>query len=201
MDNLKSILTKTKDNSSFTIVFGEKLFEECFNFCFSEENYINFLRFIKNQEKWELISKKNIKIFYYYDLQLKVDDEGNMNLEKNIVSKYFNIINKDNQGIRLINYKKIDNMDLNIFPGLDKIHDIRKIREIIFKKDDMNIKFMVVNHSNKDITFEIYLEFNNKCKNINDNLKNITGFLQYKNLSIIEEVEIKNVDNLSISII
>ena len=39
--------------------------------------------------------------------------------------------------IRLINYKKITNIDLNIFPGLDKIHDIRKMREIIFKKNDV----------------------------------------------------------------
>ena len=118
---------------------------------FDEENYLKFLRYIKNDEKWNLISKKNIKIFYYYDLKLISDEEGNLSLEKDIVSSFHDFLDKEDKGMRLLISKKIDNMNVNIFPGLDKIHDIRKMREIIFEKDNVYIKFYVVNHSNKEI--------------------------------------------------
>lgn len=197
--NLKTFFSKTK-NSYSSVVFGHKPFDNCFDYGLSEEKYVELLRFVKNQEKWELISKKNIKIFYYYDLKLIVDDKSNMQLEKDVVSYYRDLLDKDNNGIRVINYMKVKNMDLNIFPGLDKIHDIRKIREIIFKKNDIIVKFFVINHSNKDITFEMIIDFQNE-KNIQPEINKFLTFFNYDELTTYNVSEMNNKDKFSKSII
>lgn len=194
---LKSI---TKNN--ILITFGTKIFDNCFDFSLSEVKYVECLRHVKNLEKWKLKSKQNIKTFAYYDLKLIVDDEGNMKLQKYIVDQYFDILNNNNQGIRITNYKKIDNLDINIFPGLDKIHDIKKIREIIFEKNDITITFLVVNHTNKDITFEIFIE--TYKKNIDNLLKELPKFIKLFNLSDLSKIsktELENDDILSLSIL
>jgi len=203
MNKLGTILNNSNDKLSyFSLVFGNKPFENCFDFSLSPNKYLEFLRFIKNSEKWELISKKNLKIFYYYDLKLTVDDKGNHNLEKEIVNNYHDLLNKNNQGIRLINYTKIENMDINIFPGLDKIHDIRKVREIIFKKDNVFIKFLVINHSNKEITFESFVYTSNKySSNLFKQLPKLFNFFKLKNLVNYHITEMNNVDKLSISVL
>ena len=185
-------------SNNFQITFGKKL-DNCFDFNLKENKYLDFLRFIKNDKDWELISKKNIKIFYYYDLKLIIEENGNMSLEKDIVNSYKDYLDSDYNGFRLLMNTQVKNMDINIFPGLNKIHDIRKLREIIFKKDNVYIKFLVVNHSNKGITFEAFI--------ISDNTKQLTNiiptFIKYFNLNIQQKSIniVDNTDNLSISVI
>jgi hypothetical protein len=199
MENIEIILND-KNEKNFIVVFGNKPFDNCFDFSLSEEKYVKFLRFIKNDEKWNLVSKKNIKQFYYYDIKLIIDDKSNMSLEKNIINKYYDIMNSNNNGIRIINYKKMD-LDLNIFPGLDKINDIKKIREIIFEKNDIIIKFMVINHSNKEITFEMFIEFTNDNKNVSKELSKILDLFKYEKLTNYTIHKIENNDKLALSII
>ena len=190
----------TSDNKSnnFQIVFGKKL-DNCFDFNLKENKYLHFLRFIKNNPEWKLISKKNIKIFYYYDLKLVIEESGIISLEKDIINSYYDFLDENNQGYRLLMNKQIKKMDVNIFPGLDKINDIRKIREIIFKKGNITIKFLVINHSNKGITFEAFIISNNL-----QDLKNIIPtFINYFNIKIQNKYHniLDNDDKLSISVI
>lgn len=203
MDKITSVLGNNNvEQSYFSLVFGKKIFDNCFDFGFTEEKYLHFLRFIKNHDKWDLVSKENIKVFYYFDLKLFAKEKGGLSLEKDMVTEYHDFLDKDDEGMRLINYVKIDNMDLNIFPGLDKINDIRKMREIIFKKNDIFIKFLVVNHINKEISFEtiIYTKSENK-----DNLiKEIPKFLNFFKLSDLTKYDVtkmENVDKLSLSVL
>ena len=203
MDKITLVLRNNNIKQSyFSLIFGKKIFEDCFEFGLTEEKYLHFLRFIKNHDKWDLVSKENIKVFYYFDLKLFAKSKGELKLEKDIVSKYHDFLNNDNEGLRLINYKKIENIDLNVFPGLDKINDIRKMREIIFKKKNIFIKFLVVNHVNKEITFEsiIYTKSENK-----DNLiKEIPKFLKFfelTNLTNYKVTEMGNIDKLSLSVL
>ena len=203
MDKIKSIFENDDTNdeeSYFSLIFGNRIFDNCFDFGFTEEKYLKFLRFIKNNDKWELVSKKNIKVFYYFDLKLYAQENGNLTLEKDILLKYYDFLDKDNEGVRFMKYKKITNMDLNIFPGLDKINDIRKMREIIFKKDNVFIKFLVVNHMNKEITFEsiIYTKFR---EDLTRELPKIFDFFKLKNLTNYDVVEMETVDNLSLSVL
>lgn len=203
MDKITSVLKNNNVKQSyFSLVFGTKIFANCFEFGFTEEKYLEFLRFIKNHDKWELVSKENIKVFYYYDLKLIAKNQGKLTLEKNITIKYYDFLNENNEGIRLINYKKIDNIDLNIFPGLDKIHDIRKMREIIFKKNDIYIKFLVVNHVNKEITFEsiIYTSEKNKDNFIKE-IPKFCKFFKLTKLTNYSVVEIEDIDKLSLSVL
>ena len=203
MDKITSVLKNNNVKQSyFSLVFGTKVFDNCFEFGFTEERYLNFLRFIKNHDKWDLVSKENIKVFYYYDLKLFAKSHGKLNLEKDIIVKYHDFLNDDNEGIRLINYKKIENIDLNIFPGLDKINDIRKMREIIFKKNNVFIKFLVVNHVNKEITFEsiIYTSQDNK-NNLIQEIPKLLSFFKLTNLTNYNEVEMEDVDKLSLSVL
>lgn len=189
---------KNNNSNNFQITFGKKL-DNCFDFNLKENKYLDFLRFIKNNQKWELISKKNLKIFYYYDLKLIVDDKGIMSLEKDIVNSYHYFLNENNDGYVLLKNKKVKNINLNVFPGLDKINDIRKIREIIFKKENVITKFLVINHSNKGITFECFIE----SDNIQDLNNTIPNFIKYFNIDIQKTSNhiLDNSDNLSISVI
>ena len=186
--------------SSLSLIFGKKVFKDCFDFNFTEKNYLEFLRFIKNHEKWNMISKKNIKTFYFYDLKLIAEENGELTLEKNIITQFNDFLDDNNQGFRLITYNNISDMDINIFPGLDKINDIRKIREIIFQKEDIFVKFMVVSHTNKDITFEIFIESTNH-KQLFSEIPKFLQFFDLKNITKCSEICVKNTDNLSISII
>jgi len=201
MDKITSVLRNNNvEQSYFSLVFGNKIFENCFDFGLTEEKYLEFLRFIKNHDKWDLVSKENIKVFYYYDLKLYARENGDLTLEKDIVLKYHDFLDENNNGIRLMNCKKISNMDLNIFPGYDKINDIRKMREIIFKKNDIYIKFLVVNHMNKEISFESIIYTESK-----DNLiKELPKFLQFftlKDLTNYAVIEMDNLDKLSLSVL
>lgn len=194
--------TKIKDtkSNSFEIIFGKKVLDNCFDFNLKEAKYLDLLRFIKNHEKWELVSKKNIKIFYYYDLKLIVDDEGNINLEKDILNSYYDYLNKDNEGFRLLMNTEVKEMDVNIFPGLDKINDIRKIREIIFKNSDNNyIKFLIVNHSNKEITYETKL-YSNDLNKLSNSVNKLLDFMNLK-VQKKAEYDLDNCDKLSLSVI
>lgn len=203
MDKLEEILSKEKDSESYlSIIFGNKIFDECFDFNMSEEKYLLFLRFVKNHDKWDLVSKKNIKTFYYLDLKLIGTEDGKLTLEKDVIKNYHDFLDKDDNGIRLMKYDKIDKMDVNIFPGLDKLNDIRKIREIIFKKNNVFIKFMVVNHVNKDITFESIIYTKEKySKELLKETKNIMDFVKLSNLIKHSVTEIENLDKLSVSIL
>ena len=198
MDKIQSICKKIKNDEVLCVIFGNKISDGCFNFCLTEENYVNLLRFIKNEEKWDLLSKKNIKIYYYYDLKLVVNDGGDMILERDIASEYYDFLDDNDNGMRMIKHQKDKNMDINIFPGLDKIHDIRKIREIIFKKDDTLIKFMVVNHSNKDITFEVMLETRTLNHKI---LEKLFVFFKINKITKYFDMKLENTNKLSISIL
>lgn len=203
MDKITSVLRNSNvEQSYFSLLFGTKILKNCFDFGFTEEMYLNFLRFIKNHDKWELVSKENIKVFYYYDLKLFSKIKGELNLEKDVILKYYDLLDEDGKGLRLINFKKIDNIDLNIFPGLDKIHDIRKMREIIFKKNDVYIKFLVVNHINKEITFEsvIYTTSEHKDKLIKE-IPKFIEFFKLSNLTNFDVTEMEKVDKLSLSVL
>ena len=203
MDKITSVLKNNSVKQSyFSLVIGKNIFENCFEFGFTEEKYLNFLRFIKNHDKWDLVSKENIKVFYYYDLKLIAKNKGELILEKDVVLKYHDFLNDDDEGLRLINYNKINISDINIFPGLDKIHDIRKMREIIFKKNNIYIKFLVVNHTNKEITFEsvIYTSEDNK-DNLIKEIPKILNFFKLKNLTNYSVTEMEKVDRLSLSVL
>ena len=203
MDKITSVLKNNSVKQSyFSLVIGKNIFENCFEFGFTEEKYLNFLRFIKNHDKWDLVSKENIKVFYYYDLKLIAKNKGELILEKDVVLKYHDFLNDDDEGLRLINYNKINISDINIFPGLDKIHDIRKMREIIFKKNNIYIKFLVVNHTNKEITFEsvIYTSEDNK-DNLIKEIPKILKFFKLENLTNYSVKEIEKVDRLSLSVL
>lgn len=196
MNNI--LKTNTYKDSKYFAIFGEKISDKCFNFGLSEKRYLEFLRYIKGNEEWKLMSKKNLKIFYYYDLKLIANEEGNLELEKDIINFYSDILNDDNKGIRIFNYNK-KKLNVDIFPGLDKIHDIRKVREIIFKKNDIEIKFMVVNHSKKEITFEAYIYSNGKSLlNIMPEFYNIFHLDKLNNITT---HKVENLDNMSISIV
>lgn len=203
MEKITSVLRNNNAKQSyFSLVFGKKICDNCFDFNFTEEDYLNFLRFIKNDNSWELLSKKNIKVFYYIDLKLTVDDIGNLSLSKDVLLNYHDFLNKKNEGVRLLIHKRYKEMDLNIFPGLDKINDIRKMREIIFMKNNVYIKFLVVSHVNKEITFEsiIYSDLENK-KNLLKELPNILKWFKFMDLSIYFERNMNNKDKMSISIL
>jgi len=203
MDKLTSVLRNNNVNQSyFSLIFGYKPSENCFDFNLTENIYLKFLRFIK--ERWDLVSKENIKIFYYYDLKLIAKIDGKLQLEKDILLANYDMLDENNRGIRLMNYKKLDNMDLDIFPGLDQIHDIRKIREIIFKKNNVYIKFLVVNHVNKEITFEstIYCESKYKTNFIKE-LPTLLNFFKIDNklLTKYNVKEFENMGKLSLSVL
>lgn len=199
MNYFNTIKNKNIDCNNFSIFFGKKILDNCFDFNLTEENYLKLLRFVKNTEKWNLVSKKNIKIFYYYDLKLIIDDKGNLLLEKDIVKSYYDFLDNNKNGFRILANKEMKNLDVNIFPGLDKINDIRKIREIIFEKDNTKIKFLVVNHSNKEITFESVL-YSNKLQNLSNVIKTFTDFLNL-NIQTTDMYNIDNNDKMSRSII
>ena len=187
------------DCNNFSIIFGQKILDECFDFNLKEKQYLKLLRFIKNNESWKLISKKNIKVFYYYDLKLIVDEEGNMDLEKDVVKGYYDFLNEEKRGFRLLLNKEIKKMNVNIFPGLDQLNDLRKMREIIFQKDNVKIKFLVVNHSNKDITFEMIL-YSDNLSNLNNIITSFIKFLEIK-VEIKDKVLLNNKEKMSISVI
>ena len=201
MDKITSILeNNTNEKSYFSLIFGNKT-PEYFDFGFSEEKYLKFLRHIKNDDNWDLISKKNIKTFYYYDLKL-TSDTVDITLEKDRILSYHDLTMDNGEGIRIMNCIREDNMDITIFPGLDKIHDIRKSREIIFKKDNITIKFLVVNHVNKDITFEVFIYTDHKYRK--ELLKKIPTFIEFFKLGKLtkyNKTKLENLDNLSLSVI
>lgn len=201
MEKITSVLGNNNVKQSyFSLIFGYKSSKNCFDCNLTEELYLKFLRFIKN--KWDLVSKENIKNFYYYDLKLIAKENGELKLEKDMLLNYHDFLDNNDKGFRLMNYKKLYNMDLNIFPGLDQIHDIRKIREIIFKKNNIFIKFLVVNHVNKEITFEsnIYCDSKNK-DNLIKELPNLIDFFKLENLTKYDVKEFDNMDNLSLSVL
>lgn len=201
MENLKNILNNPNiKNSRLSLIFGKKVFDNCFDFNFSETKYLNFLRFIKNNEKWVMKSKKNLKIFYYYDLKLIADENTGLMLEKDIVTNFYDFLNLNDEGFRLFILNKQEKLDLNLFPGLDEIHDIRKIREIIFQKDDIYVKFMVVSQSNKDITFEIFIESKNH-KQLIEEIPKFVEFFKIQEINKKTVININNTDNLSLTII
>ena len=198
MDSLKKL--KFSKNDTFSFVFGTKLFDRCFDFNLSEHQYIDLLRYVKNSDKWTLISKENIKIFYYYDLKLIAKQDGNLFLEKDKLKRYSDILDKDNKGIRFMVFEKIHYNNLDIFPGLDKLNDVRKIREIVFEKNDVQIKFQVVNHVNKIITFEVVFYSNDRNKLL-ETMDKMSKFFKLENLTKNSEIEIEDADKLALSII
>lgn len=203
MDKITSVVrNNTVEQSYFSLIFGYRPSKNCFDFNMTEELYLKFLRFIKNHSKWDLVSKENIKVFYYYDLKLVVKVNAELRLEKDILLQYYDFLDKDDKGIRLMNLKKLDNMDLSIFPGLDEINDIRKVREIIFQKNNVFIKFSVVNHVNKEITFEsiIYCKSNHKDSFIQE-LPKLMEFFNLNDLTKFDVKEFDNLDKLSLSVL
>ena len=198
MQSLKEL--KFSKNDTFSFVFGTKEFDRCFDFNLSEHQYIDLLRYVKNSDKWNLVSKENIKMFYYYDLKLIAKQDGTLYLEKDKLKRYVDLLNTENNGVRFMISEKIHYNNLDIFPGLDKLNDVRKIREIIFEKNDVQIKFQVVNHVNKIITFEVVFYSNDRNK-LFETLDKISKFFKLENLTKKCEIEIEDADKLALSVI
>ncbi len=205
----------------YRINIGKIINNKCFNNDIGNEMYMKLLNYFyephiskntenhsdssrKTQFKWQNMIQ-DTKIYCYNDLQLVINSSGYQVCQKEKKWSYTNYqISDNNVDMKLSLYRFIK-IPVDIFPPINEYCDIRKMKKYKFFRNDVTTELCVINHLNKQQTYEINLYTN--YRNLDKLLENVYSLLQlfhgkHEKITSIGPIYIDNDDynKLSLSI-
>ncbi len=170
----------TKDYNRFNnycLIFGKNLNEYCYKTNVGEDIYIKVRKYLESKtEYWDRIIQNSCKHFYYNDLQLIINEYGDLWCKKDKVFSYSILKNTSTNKNSLdtkINLYRSNKIPIDLFPPSITYHDMRKVNKIRFIKNNISHELLIINHKNKELTYNVKIYGNiSKLKQI------ITSYIQ-----------------------